>query len=552
MLGFPTESTWLRHVTSPFDHRHSSSPRDLQREAQRVKDQAEKERLEAKAETERQAAVLRQEARMQMSSTRSSLAIIPTCLHQTNETIVRIARNPFRPQAPQLVCSSSNASSPSGSNSPNVQQRVAGLSSSTTIANSSQQRPQPTRPLPTDAEVFTQASDFIEAGVPLCDGGGGELYDGDEDEVATVATKGSERWKHPAWLQTQTAHHLARIRRVDNYSNKARHHKSGDELVHGFLPVKSAWTRLYDGCISNANLDIYEPQFFYWDPLLMIGQPDDKRAGVGLRLNGFLDRPRRACGLREFVYLIGRSYNCDNKKCSKTYRSWSPEVLDPLDPSLRSMFPSILRSSFHYGLGAEQISDMLVCFHRGAHDRLELDYRSAIYVPTSKVLAIFFNAKIEEHESLIRHHVSLAPCTIMSRDHSCKLRTWKRGNLSSSQVPKQIAKINGIPPFHALLMVGNEYGKVRLAVLTATKGHASFESPLEDMSKHLKLYGHEQPSICYTDQPGQDTTFLIETLPSRVPVQLAEDDNNSRKISKNPNALLFADCAFVSRFSMEL
>ncbi|KDE02068.1 hypothetical protein MVLG_07356, partial [Microbotryum lychnidis-dioicae p1A1 Lamole] len=84
-------------------------------------------------------------------------------------------------------------------------------------------------------------------------------------------------------------------------------------------------------------------------------------------------------------------------------------------------------------------------------------------------------------------------------------------------VPKQIAKINGIPPFHALLMVGNEYGKVRLAVLTATKGHASFKSPLEDMSKHLKLYGHEQPSICYTDQPGQDTTFLIETLPSLAP-----------------------------------
>ncbi|KDE02247.1 hypothetical protein MVLG_07188 [Microbotryum lychnidis-dioicae p1A1 Lamole] len=87
----------------------------------------------------------------------------------------------------------------------------------------------------------------------------------------------------------------------------------------------------------------------------------------------------------------------------------------------------------------------------------------------------------------------------------------------SLQVPKQIAKVEGVPPFIALLMVGNEYGEVRAHVLTSTKGHSAFETSLEAMTKHLELYGNEAPTICYTDQPDTDGLSLRSKIPSLAP-----------------------------------
>ncbi|SGZ26390.1 BQ5605_C024g09904 [Microbotryum silenes-dioicae] len=147
----------------------------------------------------------------------------------------------------------------------------------------------------------------------------------------------------------------------------------------------------------------------YWDPLLLMGQPEYVPAGIGLkcdsfqqtestlkkgvlRRDGFINRPRRACDLNKSVFLIGVSYRCNNKKFNKKYRSWSPEVLNQVSSSLGLMFPfhlshrcattsvvwNSMRANLQRGFGSKQYAHVLVTAHRAARDWLELDYRSAI------------------------------------------------------------------------------------------------------------------------------------------------------------------------------
>ncbi|SGZ24114.1 BQ5605_C023g09706 [Microbotryum silenes-dioicae] len=144
-----------------------------------------------------------------------------------------------------------------------------------------------------------------------------------------------------------------------NHSTKPFH-----QLLHGWLPTKTVCARYYNTRRSRNKIQIFDPSF-YWDPLLLMGQPEDVPAEIGLkcdsyqqtestlkkgvlRQDGFIDRPRRACDLNKSVLLIRVSYRCNNKK-------FKQEV-------------SVLVAQAH----------VLVTAHRAARDWLELDYRSAI------------------------------------------------------------------------------------------------------------------------------------------------------------------------------
>ncbi|SGZ05146.1 BQ5605_C032g11110 [Microbotryum silenes-dioicae] len=344
-------------------------------------------------------------------------------------------------------------------------------------------------------------------------GEGGDPFDGDEEDDGGGSTKAQGRWEHPAWLADLYNSRRETIKHA-NGSGANRSSKPFHQMLHGWLPTKTIWSRFYDTRCARQNLKIFDPPFFYWDPLMLLGQPEDQPAGSGLvcdkcqqtestlkkgvlRRDGFLGRPRRACDLNNSVFLIGVSYRCNNKQCNKRYRSWSPEVLDQLSPSLHSMFSfhlshrcaitsvawNLMRGVFQFGLGSKQFANLLVTAHRAAHDRLEVDYRSAIlareadlpstslypalgdwedptgncgHVPNSQVLQEFYDSVMRKQETLLSHAESLKPCKIMTIDHSYK-------------VPKQIAMVEGVPPFIALLMVGNEYGEVRAHVLTTQR-----------------------------------------------------------------------------------
>jgi hypothetical protein len=73
--------------------------------------------------------------------------------------------------------------------------------------------------------------------------------------------------------------------------------------------------------------------------------------------------------------------------------------------------------------------------------------------------------------------------------------------------------VDGVQVFMALLTVTNEKGEIRICNLVATKSHSQFELALQKMRKSLELYGHDQPSVFYTDNMA-DKEFLEKCFPS--------------------------------------
>lgn len=68
--------------------------------------------------------------------------------------------------------------------------------------------------------------------------------------------------------------------------------------------------------------------------------------------------------------------------------------------------------------------------------------------------------------------------------------------------------------FTATLTVTNEIGEICILAFVATKAHAQYESALIKMRESLAMYGHSQPKVVYTDNPGADKQFLEQIFPS--------------------------------------
>ena len=74
-------------------------------------------------------------------------------------------------------------------------------------------------------------------------------------------------------------------------------------------------------------------------------------------------------------------------------------------------------------------------------------------------------------------------------------------------------RVGGEKPFTAIISVTNERNEIRVCNFVATKSHSQFELALKDVCNSLKLYGHPQPSIFYTDNIS-DKKFLEDCFPS--------------------------------------
>ena len=74
-------------------------------------------------------------------------------------------------------------------------------------------------------------------------------------------------------------------------------------------------------------------------------------------------------------------------------------------------------------------------------------------------------------------------------------------------------RVGGEKPFTAIITVTNERNEIRVCNFVATKSHSQFEMALRDVNNSLKLYGHPQPSLFYTDNIS-DKKFLEDCFPS--------------------------------------
>ncbi|KIK60525.1 hypothetical protein GYMLUDRAFT_261499 [Collybiopsis luxurians FD-317 M1] len=122
------------------------------------------------------------------------------------------------------------------------------------------------------------------------------------------------------------------------------------------------------------------------------------------------------------------------------------------------------------------------------------------FVPSAQWLQDLYDNFIEQHVQEMNQHTAMLSGDIIAIDHSFKMT-------------KQIAKINGVQVFIGLLTMTNEKGEIQLCNLVASKSQSQYESALRNLSNSLAMYGHPQPSICYTDNMA-DKPFVESIFPS--------------------------------------
>ncbi|KAJ3836717.1 hypothetical protein F5878DRAFT_508001, partial [Lentinula raphanica] len=296
---------------------------------------------------------------------------------------------------------------------------------------------------------------------------------------------------------------------------------------------------------------LYDYSFFLWDPecLLPAGIPCPN-CHTKLHRHGNCKRPRRYVDFEKTVWIIGYRYKCPtclnpkSKKHTVTFQSWNPRILVMLPKWLSGEFPAhlshrsglsrgvfmFMRTCFQHGFGAKQFANALRVQQLQRYDELQLQYlyymwesrsitsllghtielfppfqdRSpkgfAGFVPSAQWLQDTYDDFIATHVQDMNQHTAMLTADIIAIDHSFK-------------VTKQVAKINGIQVFIGLLTATNEKGEIRLCNLVASKSHSQFEIALRKLSESLAMYGHSQPSICYTDNMA-DQPFMEQVLPS--------------------------------------
>ncbi|KAJ3824864.1 hypothetical protein F5880DRAFT_1479370 [Lentinula raphanica] len=332
--------------------------------------------------------------------------------------------------------------------------------------------------------------------------------------------------------------------------------------------------------------ELYDYAFFLWDPgcLVKDGIPCPN-CGTKLTRHGPCERPRRFMDFERTVWVIGYRYKCPtcvNKNSGKrtvTFRSWNKCILDMLPKWLVSEFPAhlshrsglsrgvftFMRTCFQHGFGAKQFANALRVQQLQRYDELHLQYlyymwhsrnlhhslgHSQIepflpfqdhspkgfsgFVPSAQWLRDTYDEFLESHVQDIHQHTSMLSANVIAIDHSFK-------------ATKQVTKINGVQVFVALLTLTNEKGEIRQCDLVASKSHSQFEIALSKMSEHLKLYGHPQPAICYTDNIA-DQPFMESVFPSlREGVKPVENHSNLEPLVIPPDVQIITSLQAVAQ-----
>ena len=212
---------------------------------------------------------------------------------------------------------------------------------------------------------------------------------------------------------------------------------------------------------------LYNPRFFYWDPLLLVDHipcPKSYCSGKLIR-HGYSKRPRGIIDFEDRFWLIGVRYKCNTCSPASTFQSWDPAVIMQLPHSLAAEFPAhlshrsgvstavfaMMRCCFQNGMGAKQMSDAINVLHRRRYEMLEVQYLRMIQeragmaawmnktflpfpsftdqgpyglhaiIPSARWFRDMYDKFMESHEHEIDQYTALLPCRGAAIDHSFKV-----------------------------------------------------------------------------------------------------------------------------------
>ncbi|KAJ3840970.1 hypothetical protein F5878DRAFT_672230, partial [Lentinula raphanica] len=266
----------------------------------------------------------------------------------------------------------------------------------------------------------------------------------------------------PAWLQSEFEH-CVQTSGPDNrkHDNRPPLYRDCESF---YFPRPAKFFILTRNQRVPTPVHLYDYSFFLWDPecLLPTGIPCPN-CHTKLHRHGNCKRPRRyfANALR-----VSQLQRYDELQLQYLYYMWESRSITSLLGHTIELFPPF-------------------------QDRSARGF--AGFIPSAQWLRDTYDDFIAIHVQDMNQHTAMLTADIIAIDH--------------------IAKINGVQVFVGLLTMTNEKGEIRLCDLVASKSHSQFEIALRKLSESLAMYGHSQPSICYTDNMA-DQPFMEQVLPS--------------------------------------
>ncbi|KAJ7216942.1 hypothetical protein C8J57DRAFT_1255140 [Mycena rebaudengoi] len=273
-----------------------------------------------------------------------------------------------------------------------------------------------------------------------------------------------------------------------------------------------------------------------WLPHFHVKHLNCPHCGAALEKNGAV-APRQVTDWEDNFYIVTWRYYCRDG-CKKTYRGWSPRLLDSLPAYLRLAFPAtlsrksglshrvitMLRGGNQHKMGPSGVHSLLYEMHTLRFNTLQLQYlermfeqefgisqhetgttvqstlhnysiarhlpafgdfgdphRYAGFVPTVSYLTCMMKKAIERDEADADQHTACLPINDLAIDDSHK-------------VNKHIAKQDDVPVFGALWTCMASFF-IRSQALTLTKSHEERLGPLMGIAASAKRYGHGDPAV---------------------------------------------------------
>jgi hypothetical protein len=297
---------------------------------------------------------------------------------------------------------------------------------------------------------------------------------------------------------------------------------------------------------------LYQPRIFLWLPHFFVKTLSCPQCGKPLEKNGAL-RPRRIIDVKDSFYIVAWAYYC-RQGCRSHFHGWSWHILDTLPAYLRLAFPATL--SHRGGLSKNVITQLRVCnqhkmgpsgvrsllyeTHTLHFSVLKAQYCEAIFelvrgrqlqtgetqstlhsylsekypsfgnfsdpqqyaavVPSTHYLADMMNKAIELDEAEANQHTACLGPDQLAMDDSHK-------------VNKHIAKLDGVPIFSAMWTCMDSH-YIRAQALTLTKAHEERAGPLMGIANSIKLYGHDDPRVVFSDDPVKDKHLVYGAFPN--------------------------------------
>ncbi|KAG6379505.1 hypothetical protein JVT61DRAFT_9996 [Boletus reticuloceps] len=300
----------------------------------------------------------------------------------------------------------------------------------------------------------------------------------------------------------------------------------------------------------------HQPQFFIWLPHLLVDRipcpsclDAHRQPSLGsvvyLQKHGFVSSPRRVIDIDRNIYIVGFRYLCGHKVCRRSYQSWSPSIINVLPPLVASQFEfrltycsgltsrlsTLLRESFHAGLGPCRFTTMIESFHYRRFDLLQRQFLEMVvdrstrgslsscwtttspfgefndrdgyagFVPRAPYFGHFYDMLVEESAWESQQLIASLPADILKQDHSFK-------------AIKRMGKTEGASTFNAIFTTVNQYGEIRSMTFTPSKAQDGWGPVLSAMLPSLASFGHGPPKVVFTDNIRADKEKLLSIFPS--------------------------------------